>query len=256
MTIHDPDMTWDKPDTPVPNSLNTDGAIGSSLEEESAFGETRDTGLPPSARKVLYRLLTHRFILRARRGVDEDWNTLLTYREELTDRLTDLFFDLTINLEEGVAFKRRTDGENIPSGLIRQERHLGREASFLLLFLRQEAAHTDPEEDTLITYDQGAEFLRPYRPAGDTDDARFTRQVAAAIRQLEDLKLLKQDRDADYLYTVSPAVAALIGIEQVTELQAAYARALSTSEDDLGSDDPDPSGSEPDVAAVEGEVDA
>jgi hypothetical protein len=252
MTIHDPATTWDNLQTPDPDSPNTDGAGERSLDEESAFGETRDTGLPPAARKVLYRLLTQRFILRARRGVDEDWSTLLTYQEELTVRLADLFFDLTINLEEGVAFKRRTEGENVPSGLIRQERHLGREASFLLLFLRQEAAHTDPEEDTLITRDQATEFLRPYRQSGNTDDARFTSHVTTAIRQLEDLKLLKQDRDADYLYTVSPAVPALIGIEEVTELEASYTRALATA----GDDDPGSGDGEREDTSVEGEVDA
>jgi len=224
MTI-DPTTTWDQ--WGIPNLDLEPELVESRLEEESAFGDTRDTGLPRAARKVLYRLLTNRFILRARRGADEEWATLLTYREEITDRLADLFFDLTLNLDEGVAFKRRMDGEHIPAGLIRQERQLGREASFLLLFLRQEAAHTDPEDYTLITHAQAAEFLRPYRQPGDTDDARFTRYVTVAIRQLEDLKLIKQDRDADYLFTVSPAVRALIGIEEVNELRAAYTRALA-----------------------------
>ena len=46
--------------------------------------------------------------------------------------------------------------------------------------------------------------------------------MRAAINVLSDLRLLSADRDADYMFTVSPVVVPLIGVDELLRLEAAY----------------------------------
>jgi hypothetical protein len=80
----------------------------------------------------------------------------------------------------------------------------------------------------VVNRSQVEEFLRAYREEGDGDRAKFERRVNAAIRVLTELKLLSADQDADYLFTVSPVVVPLIGVDELTRLEAAYQRGLDT----------------------------
>jgi aconitase B len=67
---------------------------------------------------------------------------------------------------------------------------------------------------------QVVEFLRPFREEGHGDEARFDRRVDAAIRAMTELRLLTPDPDADYLFTVSPAVVPLIGADEMTRMES------------------------------------
>uniref|UniRef100_UPI002616F4FF hypothetical protein n=1 Tax=uncultured Microbacterium sp. TaxID=191216 RepID=UPI002616F4FF len=78
--------------------------------------------------------------------------------------------------------------------------------------------HAAPAHPRLI----GGSRLSAYRQDDDGDQAKFDRRVTAAIRQLQDLRLLNQDPDADYLYTISPVVVPLVGVDELTRLEAAY----------------------------------
>ncbi|QXE31728.1 DUF4194 domain-containing protein (plasmid) [Microbacterium paraoxydans] len=120
------------------------------------------------------------------------------------------------------AFKRQIMEEDTPR-ILRKDRPLSRDASFLLIFLCQECAHADPQDElVVVTRAQIDEFLSAYRQDDDGDQAKFDRRVTAAIRQLQDLRLLNQDPDADYLYTISPVVVPLVGVDELTRLEAAY----------------------------------
>ncbi|WP_222853776.1 DUF4194 domain-containing protein [Fodinicola acaciae] len=190
-------------------------------------------GLPEDARRALVSLLRSRFVSRARQR--QVWDALLAYEEEIRERLADLFLRLVIDRDLEVAFKRQEVEEDVPR-LLRREKPLSRDASFVLLFLRQEYAYTDAADGpVVVNRSQVDEFLRAYREEGDGDGARFQSRVNAAIRALADLQLLTVDPDADYLFTVSPVVVPLIGVDEVLRLEAAYRREL----DMVGSAPPD-----------------
>jgi Domain of unknown function (DUF4194) len=179
--------------------------------------------LPAAARRALATLLTHRFITRSRnRSV---WDALLVYENEIRERLADMFLFLVVDRDYEVAFKRQDPAEDAPK-LLRRDKPLHRDASLLLVHLRKEHTYTDATDDpVVITRAQVAEFLRPFREDGDGDEARFERRVEAAIRAVDELKLLTQDPDADYLFTVSPAVVPLIGAEEMMRLEQYFIRA-------------------------------
>lgn len=208
-----------------------------------AAGEERDAGvydlgdpLPDPARRAYAALLTNRYISRARNR--SAWEGLLTYEHEIRARLDEMFLDLELDRDGEVAFKRQQDGEDIPR-LLKRDKALTRDASFVLLFLRRECAFTDPADGpVVVSRDQISEFLRAFRQDGDLDDARFARRVDAAISALtQPLRLLLPDPAVDYLFSVSPVVTRLVGPDEVQRLEAAYRAATRAATD---GDDPRP----------------
>jgi hypothetical protein len=80
----------------------------------------------------------------------------------------------------------------------------------------------------VISRDQVSEFLRAYREDGDSDDARFSRRVDAAINVLiKPWQILEPDPAVDYLFTISPVVVPLVGVDEMRRLQAAFRQAAA-----------------------------
>jgi Domain of unknown function (DUF4194) len=183
--------------------------------------------LPSAARGALATLLTNRFITRSRHR--SAWDALLAYENEIRERLADMYLLLVVDKDYEVAFKRQDPAENAPK-LLRRDKPLHRDASLLLIHLRKEHTYTDATDDpVVITRTQVAEFLRPFREEGDGDEAGFERRVDAAIRAVAELKLLTQDQDAHYLFTVSPAVVPLIGADEVMRMERYFVQAAAAA---------------------------
>jgi hypothetical protein len=167
------------------------------------------------------------------------WDALLTYENEIRERLADMFLLLVIDAEHEVAFKRQDPAEDAPR-VLRRDKPLHRDASLLLVHLRKEHMFTDAIDDAVvITRAQIAEFLRPFREDGDGDEARFERRIDAAIRSVVDLRLMLPDPDADYLFMVSPAVVPLIGADEVMRMEQYF---LHAAEEAAGDGVPQESG--------------
>jgi hypothetical protein len=180
--------------------------------------------LPAPARRALVSLLMNRYISRARHRVA--WEGILASENDLRARLDEMYLDLVVDHEAEVAFKRQQNGDDVPR-VLRREKALTRDASFVLIFLRREYAFADPDDGpVMITRDQIGEFLRAYREDGDTDDARFSRRVDAAINALiKPWQILEPDPAVDYLFTISPVVVPLVGVDEMHRLEAAFRKA-------------------------------
>jgi hypothetical protein len=207
-------------------------------------GNGHDPGLASDrlaepARRALVSLLLNRYICRARHRVA--WQGILTSEKDLRARLDEMYLDLVVDHEAEVAFKQQQDGDDVPR-VLRREKALSRDASFVLIFLRREYAFADPDDGPMmVTRDQIAEFLRPYREDGDSDDARFSRRVDAAINTLvKPWQVLEPDPAVDYLFTVSPVVVPLIGVDEMRRFEEAFRQAAA----DHGSPRPDHAGGE------------
>ena len=155
------------------------------------------------------------------------WEGILTYENDLRNRLDEVYLDLIVDHEAEVAFKRQQDGNDVPR-MLRREKALTRDASFVLIFLRREYAFADPDDGpVMITRDQIGEFLRAYREDGDGDDARFSRRVDAAINALiKPWQILEPDPAVDYLFTISPVIV-LVGVDEMHRLEGAFRKAAA-----------------------------
>jgi hypothetical protein len=198
---------------------------GGGYEQDPDLANER---LPEPARRALVSLLLHRYISRARHRVA--WEGILTSEDDIRARLDEMYLDLVVDHEAEVAFKRQQEGDDIPR-VLRREKALSRDASLVLIFLRREYAYADPDDGpVVVTRDQIAEFLRPYREDGDSDDARFSRRVDAAISTLvKPWQILEPDPAVDYLFTVSPVVVPLVGPDEMHRLEAAFRKAADAA---------------------------
>ncbi|MEV4569550.1 DUF4194 domain-containing protein [Nonomuraea sp. NPDC049419] len=208
-------------------SVHNDDDLNESHLDNDESEAPGGSQLPAAARRALATLLTKRFITRSRnRSV---WDDLLAYENEIRERLADMFLLLVIDRDYEVAFKRQDPAEDAPR-VLRRDKPLSRDASLLLIHLRKEHAYADATDDpVMITRAQVAEFLRPFREDGDGDEAKFEQRVDSAIRAVIELQLLTQDSDADYLFTVSPAVVPLLGADEMLRFERYFIRAAESA---------------------------
>jgi len=202
-----------------------EAGIGTDADGESKhYHDLPGDRLPEPGRRALVSLLLNRYICRGRHRVA--WEGILAYEDDLRARLDEMYLDLIVDHEAEVAFKRQQDGDDLPR-MLRREKALTRDTSFVLVFLRREYAFADPADGpVVVTRDQISEFLRAYREDGDADDARFSRRVDAAINTLiKPWQILEPDPAVDYLFTISPVVVPLIGADEMRRLETAFRQA-------------------------------
>ena len=142
-----------------------------------------------------------------------------------------MYLDLIVDHEAEVAFNGNKTVTTSPA-CCAVKRALTRDASFVLIFLRREYAFADPDDGpVVISRDQISEFLRAYREDQDSDDARFSRRVDAAINALvKPWQILEPDPAVDYLFTISPVVVPLVGVDEMRRLEAAFRQAAAGPE--------------------------
>ena len=206
--------------SPQPGAGND---AGSEYEHRDGPAEDR---LPEPARRALVSLLMNRYISRTRNR--PAWEGIVAYESDLRARLDEMYLDLILDRAAEVAFKRQQDGDDVPR-MLRREKALTRDTSFVLIFLRREYAFADPDDGpVVISRDQISEFLRAYREDGDSDDARFSRRVDAAINALiKPWQILEPDPAVDYLFTISPVIVPLVGVDEIRRLEAAFRQAAA-----------------------------
>ena len=78
----------------------------------------------------------------------------------------------------------------------------------------------------VISRDQISNFLRAYREDGDSDDTPVSRRVDAAINALiKPWQILEPDPAVDYLFTISPTLVPLVGVDEMHRFEAAFRQA-------------------------------
>ncbi|WOP19107.1 DUF4194 domain-containing protein [Raineyella sp. LH-20] len=247
----------------------TEDAFGSrsGAYAEDAFGTAADPEvLPDPARRSMATLLTSRFITRASHAAA--WQGLIDHEPRIRARLADMFLELVIDHDHEVAFKRQVDDPEAPV-VLRREKPLGKDATLLLVHLRQLHAFTDAADSAVaITLSEATDFLARFRDPSDTDEAGFQRDVETALRGVERLGLLRPDQDVPDTWIVSPAVVALVTPDRLAAIRdqlqvlagggpaangerSAYGRPTDAGRPEEGSPDQDG----PDVGASYGEDD-
>lgn len=224
---NDPVQTADDP-------LAGTGATGTGATD--AFGDRAAEALPREARIALVTLLTSRFITRAKQP--DAWRGLLDYEDDIRARLDELFLTLHLDREHEVAFKRQNGEDGVPV-LLRREKPLSRDASLLLVLLRQEHAYTDAhDEPVTVTRDHIAEFLGRFQGDAAHDEVRVDRRIRAAIAALDRLELLTPAPDDADLFFVSPAIVPLIGAAELMHLERMFLTAAGADAPEGGAADP------------------
>ena len=199
-----------------------------------------DTGsLPLEARRALCLLLAGPSVDAQRQPLQ--WAALLRNEDDVRSLLCELFLELVLDRDGGVAFTRQFDTAELDSPTLLRAAPLTFIESVLLLFLRQQLAEADTRgERAVVAEFQLVEAMSIYQKNVSTDQAGYGKRVSAAIGKMRENQLLSKLRGSEDRYEVSPALKLLFSAEDVQALGEAY-RQLRDGESPLfaASDDAD-----------------
>jgi len=181
-----------------------------------------DTGsLPLEARRALCLLLAGPSVDAQRQPAQ--WAALLRNEDEVRSLLCELFLELVLDRDGGVAFTRQYDTAELDSPTLLRSAPLTFIESVLLLFLRQQLAEADTRGERAVVADfQLVEAMSIYQKNVSTDQAGYGKRVVAAIAKMRENQLLSKLRGSEDRYEVSPALKLLFSAEDVQALGEAY----------------------------------
>jgi len=193
--------------------------------------------LPYETRRVLVRLLLGP-TLDARRH-SKLWPILARDESVIRARLHDLFLDLVVDQGQQVAYIRQVDAEtDLDVPVLLRRLPLTFIDSVLMLFLRQRLTQADTHgERAVVSLQDMTEHLANYERHGNTDKAKFARQIANSIEKAKEHSLLSKLRGSDDRFEVSPTLKLVFSADAVSALSKLYAQRMDSSEGGL---DPGP----------------
>ncbi|MBB4594625.1 DUF4194 domain-containing protein [Xanthomonas cannabis] len=196
-----------------------------------------DTGqLPVEARRALCQLLSGPSVDAQRHG--RLWPALLRSEAAIRSALAELFLELVLDREAGIAFTRQADTGELETPVLLRSSPLTFIDSVLLLHLRQQLADADARGVRAVVEDaELSDALAVYEKNLSTDRAGFLRRVATAVQKMKDNHVLTRLRGDEARYEVSPALKLLFSAEDVAALGQVY-RQLREGPADTDTDAP------------------
>ena len=191
-----------------------------------------DTGLlPEMARRALVQLLSGPSLEQRRHS--RLWPALLQYQGLISSRLADLFLELILDADRGIAFTRQADTGELETPILLRRSPLTFLDSVLLLYLRQVLVEADMRaQPALVDRDEMAEQLRLYEAADNTDRAGFDKRINNAIEKAKKNSLLSAVRGNPDRFEVSASLKLIFGTAEVEQLTKLYTTLASTATDD------------------------
>lgn len=181
-----------------------------------------DTGtLQPLTRQVLVHLLKGPYF--DRQTSTKLWDELKANEELIRSRLSDLYLDLLIDDEIGVAFCRRPDlGDHEAPTLLTTSR-LKFLDSAVMLELRERLMRTraNGEDRAFVMMADLADMLRLYDRASETDAKAFANHLASIRKRLTERRILLELKTGDSL-EISPILPLLFPTADIERLRNAY----------------------------------
>jgi len=181
-----------------------------------------DTGeLPELARRVLVQLLIGPSLESGRHP--RLWPGLIQHRSTIRSRLADLFLDLVMDPERGVAFTRQADTGELETPILLRRSPLTFLDSVLLLYLRGLLAEAGARgERAVVSGADMADQLKLYERSQSTDRAGFEKRIRAAIEKAKRNNIIGPIRGSDDRYLLSASLKLMFGAEEVTALAQLY----------------------------------
>ncbi|GLQ86925.1 DUF4194 domain-containing protein [Dyella flagellata] len=181
-----------------------------------------DSGsLPLDARRALCQLLSGPSLDQGRHG--QLWSAVLRYETQLRSQLNDLFLELVLDRDAGVAFTRQADTGELETPVLLRSSPLTFIDSVLLLYLRQQLAEADAQGHRAVVEESVlVDALSVYEKNLSTDRAGFNKRVATSIAKMKDNHVLEKLRGSEDRYEVSPALKLLFSAEDVQNLAQIY----------------------------------
>ena len=182
-------------------------------------GDTGDLAMP--ARHVLAKLLIGPSVDALR---DQAlWEALMANEPVIRARLHELFLDLVLDVETGVAFTRQVRAEGVEFPVLLKRQPLTFADTVLVLHLRERLTRADVVGERAVV-DRGAlvDHLSLFKRPATTDHAAFAKQTDVAIEKIKKLGLLQSIRASEGRYEISPTLKMLFSADAIVALTERY----------------------------------
>ncbi len=194
-------------------------------EMPNALTDTDWGRLPVLARRALVRLVQGPYLMRA---VHPNlWPALIAHEDDIRERLGDLFLDLVLEREAGVAFVRAMTApdRDLPR-TIRSMPLTFIDTALLLhlreLLLRAEASVTR----VFVGRDEIDDHLTAYRAGASTDHVTYAKRINACVEKLKKASILLTTNEEDR-YEISPILAMVFDADEVLAVTGELRRLVS-----------------------------
>ena len=184
-----------------------------------------DSGtLTLKARMALLQLIKGPYIHETRDT--ELWAALLANRRSIEERLSDIFLELVVNSESGVAFARNVRSGDIEVPKTTRTNVMTLLDSIMVLTLRRELV-TGGSGRVFIGQDELFDALSQYRNIDRTDPASFTDRLKASWNRLIEARLLLKT-EAEGRFEISPILKLVFGVEEARAVEEAFQQMAQT----------------------------
>jgi len=184
-------------------------------------------GLPEAVRRVLVQLLKGPYVMRERHS--QLWPTLVTHEGVVRERLGDLFLELVLDRDAGLAFVRNMSAPDVELPRVIRSTPLTLIDTALVLYLREQLLRAEAAASRVfVGRDELDDHLAVYRSAADTDSATYARRVNASVEKMKNASVLLGTPE-DGRFEISPVLAMVFDADEVIavarELRGLVARA-------------------------------
>ncbi|CAM3446737.1 DUF4194 domain-containing protein [Mycobacterium frederiksbergense] len=191
-----------------------------------------DETFPFEAKRALVQLLRGPVV--THEAHRQQWSTILAHRTEIERRLADVFLDLVLDIDDGIAFTRPQpapdDPKLAPPQVLRTET-LTFMDTLVILVLRHELLVAQPGDRVIVDYDDVVASMDPYRGRYTTDDAGFRKRINASWEKMKKYSLVSP-ADTPGRFEVSPVLRQLFDADEVALVEAEYRRLLEAEDGD------------------------
>lgn len=180
-----------------------------------------DTGVLTGAqRRALVELLRRQVLTAARHP--QEFTTVAAHHELIASRLHDLFLDLVLDRERGIAYKVQVhdaDGAGFP--VLLRDTAYTREETVLLLFLRRRrlSDRAAGAEHVFVDLRECLEAVESFRPPEATDRAADEQRARKAVASLTAAGILVATAQPER-FAVPAVIEVLLPLARIEELTA------------------------------------
>lgn len=189
-----------------------------------------DTGsLSLNSRRALVQLLKGPLITSTKHPAI--WSAVLSDESALRARLAEVFLDLVLDENAGIAFTRMVRaGEDLGIPQVLRTETLTHVDTLVLLHLRSQVAHALPGERVIVDAEELFAEILVYRSVTDTDEASFRKRFNASLSRIDSKFNLLSSTETQGRYEVSPALKHILDPETVASITAEYQSFADTAD--------------------------
>lgn len=180
--------------------------------------------LREASRRALAALIKGPYVSAERQ--QQNWRALQADTAQIRSRLADMFLDLVIDDERGVAFARNAETREGDTPQVVRTAPMTLMDTAMLLHLRRELVSSSGSGRVIIGRDEVYDHLQAYRRQASTDVTGFTRRINSSWDKMEKLGILLRSATsgADGRFEISPVLRLILGVEQIEAVRKEYAR--------------------------------